>query len=133
MEKHREVWETQRLGPWSLAAALGAVLFAGLLTATPARADSNFERGFENEMGRILAHETVALGKHVIAQASGVPYAVHATVRGEPYRDDYEPQRRHRHFHRYAERGHRKHAKRHHGRHHRHHEGQYSRDCGGRY
>jgi hypothetical protein len=40
----------------------------------PARADSNFERGFEDQMGRILAYEAVNLGKHILVRGVLHPY-----------------------------------------------------------
>jgi hypothetical protein len=108
----------------AVAAAFAALLGAGLLSAAPARADSNFERGFENELGRILARETVHLGKHALGHAG--PVAVH-TVHVERY-PDVRPHRRHGHWRPRLARLERRHY-RHHRRQHRHH--RHHRDCRG--
>jgi hypothetical protein len=123
MMRKREVSQSRRSVRWSaVAAAFGAVLVAGLLSAGPARADSDFQRGFEHELGRILAHETVHLGKHVIYHG-GAPHAVR-TVYVERYPVVHAP-RHHRHWRPRIARLERRHD-RHHRRHHRHH-----RDCRG--
>jgi hypothetical protein len=105
-----------------------------VLSAAPASADSNFERGFEDQMGRILAYETVNLGKHVLFQGVASSHYGHDTYRGDHYRYAYEPkryERRHRRHHRYQDRHDRRHRK-HWKRHHRGHRGHH-RDCGGHY
>jgi hypothetical protein len=122
MMRNRKLSPSRQRARWSaIAAALGPVLLAGLLTAAPARADGAFERGFENELGRILAHETVHLGRHVLFHGAA-PYAVHA-VRVEPH-PHVLPPRRHGHWQPELARLERRHA-----RHHRHH--RRHRDCRG--
>jgi hypothetical protein len=98
----------------------------------PARADSNFERGFEDQMGRILAYEAVNLGKHILVRGVLHPYP--AVYHGgnpsyggyQPYmsyggddhhdrwRGDRHHWRRHDHDRGYWGRGHRKHGHHHH-------------------
>ena len=66
--RDRNVRRTKRSGVWPLTlAALGTFLWVGA-SASPARADSNFERGFEDQMGRIMAYEAVNLGKAILFQ-----------------------------------------------------------------
>jgi len=104
---------------------LGAVVL-GLAAAAPAAADSNFERGFEDQLGRIAAVEAVNLGKHVLLGGVGA-YSAHAGYEVTPVR--YVADGRHRggrHVGRHAGRhwrhdrglhlGHRKHRG-HHGQH----------------
>ena len=54
--------------PLCLRRPSGALLRGGQSPARRPSADSNFERGFEDQLGRILAYETVNLGKHVLFQ-----------------------------------------------------------------
>lgn len=70
MQSNQDVRKTKSWGGWPLAAAaIGAFLVAGTM-ATPAEADSNFEHGFEDQLGRIFAFEAVNLGKHVLFQSA---------------------------------------------------------------
>lgn len=56
---------TRRRWGWRL---LGFAALLGLgLTASAAHADSNFERGFERELGRIAAHQAVLGIEHLMA------------------------------------------------------------------
>jgi hypothetical protein len=71
---------------------LGAVVL-GLAATAPAAADSNFERGFEDQLGRIAAVEAVNLGKHVLLGGVGA-YSAHAGYEVTPVR--YVADRRHR-------------------------------------
>jgi hypothetical protein len=84
--KNRDL-ELRKSGHWSgwplLAAALAAFLWVGA-AAAPARADSNFRRGFEDQMGRIMAYEAVNLGKAVIFQG-----VVHPAVYGGGHASGY--------------------------------------------
>jgi hypothetical protein len=119
-----------------------------LLQAAPARADSNFERGFEDQMGRILAYEAVNLGKHILVRGVIQPYPAYPAYPAYPvypapavyygghpgygyqpyvsYGDDHrhgggyreDRWRRHDHDRGYWGRGHRKHH--HHHDHHDH-------------
>jgi hypothetical protein len=114
-------------GPAAAALFIGAFL---LLQAapTPARADSYFERGFEDQMGRILAYEAVNLGKHILVHGVIHPYpAVHHGYGGHPSYGGYHPSMsyaygygdgRHHRKHWDHDRGH---WGRGHGRHHHHH------------
>lgn len=66
--RNPELRRSRRTLGWPLvAAALAAFLWVGT-AAAPASADSNFRRGFEDQMGRIMAYEAVNLGKAVIFQ-----------------------------------------------------------------
>ena len=69
----RNQTETERRIPWRLWLLCGGTL-ALFGAAAPASADSNFERGFERELGRILAHEAVNAGKAVLFQGVVNPY-----------------------------------------------------------
>ncbi|MGH0032819.1 MAG: hypothetical protein ACQGVC_23745 [Myxococcota bacterium] len=70
---------------WSFAlAVLGTFLWVGA-TAAPAHADSNFERGFEDQLGRILAYEAVNAGKEILFH--GIVHPVHYDQRSYGYRD----------------------------------------------
>lgn len=81
--RNRDVRKPGRAG-WPLfVAAIGSFLWLGA-TAAPARADSNFERGFEDQMGRILAYEAVNLGKAVLFQG-----VVHPAVHHGPSHSGY--------------------------------------------
>jgi hypothetical protein len=105
--------ETIRRIPWRLVLLCGGTLLL-FGAAAPASADSNFERGFERELGRILAHEAVNAGKAVLFQGVVHPYA-HASHYRTPrheYYDDYRGHDHHRHYR--AKRRHHRH-KRHHG------------------
>ena len=99
MESKRKLRHSRRRAVWPLVlATVGAFVLVGT-TATPAQADSNFERGFEDQMGRILAYEAVNLGKHVLFQGVFQPYPGHGDHHRYSRHDD---QRRHgRHFTRY--------------------------------
>ena len=131
-----------------------AFLFAGV-AAAPAQADSNFERGFEDQMGRILAYEAVNLGKHILFQGVVAPYQTahqgyrydHRYDRGDRYRtpayygDHYRKPRyvkrhpgpKHDHWRRYDHDRHywkkEKRHRRHHRHHRRHHRPHHDDDC----
>ena len=81
----------------SIRLLLPAVAVAGLvgLDAMPARADSNFERGFETELGRIAAHGAVSLGEHWLREVLGVEAHHGRRFRG-PGRHDPGERWRHR-------------------------------------
>lgn len=98
MLSNRDVHESRRWVGWPVAvAAIGAFLLVG--SAAPAKADSNFSRGFEDQMGRILAYEAVNLGKHVLFQ--GVAQSVnHRPYRGDDHRYDRDRRRDSRHYYR---------------------------------
>lgn len=83
---YRNARNTRRWGGWPLAAAAIGAFFLSGATATAARADSNFERGFEDQMGRILAFEAVSLGKQVLFQ--GVAHS-HQTAHYDRGYGDY--------------------------------------------
>jgi len=105
--------ETLRRIPWRLVLLCGGTLLL-FGAAAPASADSNFERGFEHELGRILAHEAVNAGKAVLFHGVVHPYADHGYQQAR-HGYSYDTHRRHR----YVE-----HKRRHRGwkrRHHRHH------------
>ena len=70
----RNQTRSERRIPWRLWLLCGTTL-ALFGAAAPASADSNFERGFERELGRILAHEAVNAGKAVLFQGVVQPYA----------------------------------------------------------
>ncbi|HVN40249.1 MAG TPA: hypothetical protein VMW19_18970 [Myxococcota bacterium] len=53
------------------ALAIAVVAIAGV--ARTARADSHFENGFEDQLGRILAFEAVQAGKAVLFHGAAVP------------------------------------------------------------
>ncbi len=54
--------------------AITTALAALLLGAPAAQAGGNFERGFENELGRIAAREVVRIGKFVLTGGHGFYY-----------------------------------------------------------
>jgi hypothetical protein len=124
--RDRKLRQSRRraLGPLTLA-ALGAFLWVGA-SAAPARADSNFERGFEDQMGRIMAYEAVNLGKAILFQGVVHP-AVHHDTHGHGYapttqvvyRDRYVPVHTHAHGKRPVRWGHDDH-RRHPGKHYGH-------------
>ncbi len=102
MQSNRDVRKTGRWGGCPLAAAaIAAFLLAGT-TAAPAQADSNFEHGFEDQLGRILAFEAVNLGKHLLFQGVSHPY------RGTHHRS-YDRGDHHRYVHYGDHRGHGRH------------------------
>jgi hypothetical protein len=83
MLSDRDVRLARRAGwPVAVTAFIGAFVLLAAAPA-PARADSNFERGFEDQMGRILAYEAVNLGKHILVR--GVLHPHHAVHHGSPY------------------------------------------------
>lgn len=90
----RDIRQSTRRAGWPLAiAAVGIFLWVGA-AAAPARADSTFERGFEDQMGRILAYEAVNLGKNILFQGIVHParhggYGGHGAHPGHGY--DYRP------------------------------------------
>ena len=101
---HRDVCKTGRRGGWPLAAAaIGAFLLVGT-TAAPAQADSNFERGFEDQLGRIFAFEAVNLGKHVLFQSGA-----HTSWGNHRDRHHRSYDRQHRYVQYESHRGHGKH------------------------
>lgn len=93
-----------------------------LLTASPAQAGDEFERGFKDEIGRIAAHEAFGLGRHIVADVFlggghghyyQRPVHYQTYYRHSYYRDRHDRgHRRHRgHF---RGNGHRRHYDRHH-------------------
>jgi hypothetical protein len=92
---------TIRRIPWRLVLLCGGTLLL-FGAAAPASADSNFSRGFENELGRVLAHEAVLAGKAVLFQGVVHPYAHgrHYDTHRDDYYDDRRD-RRHRRHHRH--------------------------------
>lgn len=56
----------------------GLALGAALLMGASARADGDFENGFEDQMGRLLAFEAVQAAKAVLFYGAPVPVAVPA-------------------------------------------------------
>lgn len=62
----------------------GAVLFL-VLGASTARADDYFERGFENELGRLAARSIVLIGHGLLVQTPYVSYGSHGVVYRTPY------------------------------------------------
>lgn len=84
--------------PWRLVLLCGGTLTLLGIAAAPAAADSNFERGFERELGRILAHEAVSAGKAVLYHG-GVKHARHGSRhRYDKDRRHYRKYRRDRHY-----------------------------------
>lgn len=84
----------------ALAVALGAIA----LSAAPAQARDEFENGFEDQIGRLLAFEAYRVGSVILG--GGYPYAGYyggyARPRYEEHHHYYPPQRRHyrpRHIH----------------------------------
>lgn len=123
----RSTSQPRRTAPWG---ALAAVLGAVLLSAAHARAEGNFQRGFETELGRIAAHQTVAVGAHVLL---GAPLPAVHTLRVDYRPAVYAPPHGFRHGVR-AERHHARHDRRHERRHERWHERWHhrrDRDCHG--
>ncbi len=111
MQSNRDVRKTGRWGGWPLAAAaIGAFLLAGA-TAAPAQADSNFEHGFEDQLGRIFAFEAVNLGKHVLFQSVAHPYR-------DRHHRSYDSRDHHRYVRYEGHHGHGKHYWKSHRRHH---------------
>lgn len=79
--------------PAMLGAALALALGTLVLGASPADARNDFRNGFEDEMGRIVAHHVAAVGHAILAG----PVVIHKEVHirhGRPYRH-----RVHRHPH----------------------------------
>lgn len=60
-------------------ALAGSTLVAGLLGAAPARADGAFEHGFEDELGRIVAHEAAGAARTLLVHGAPL-YPVRATA-----------------------------------------------------
>ena len=56
-------------------AALALVTSLGLLGAAPAQADNDFVDGFEDQMGRMVAAQTFAIGQAFIGAAFFAPIA----------------------------------------------------------
>lgn len=122
MTKERIQRGTRRPMPWRLMLLCGGTLLLFGAASAPAHADSNFERGFERELGRILAHEAVNAGKAILFHGVVHPHAtpVHYGHRDRHYRDrrhrdDHRPYRVYRTHHRDHRYGywddHRKHKK----------------------
>lgn len=73
-------------------AVFGLALAAIALPAAPAQARDEFENGFEDQIGRLLAFEAYRVGRVVLG--AGVPYAGY---RGDYY--DYDrPRHEHHHY-----------------------------------
>lgn len=71
------------IGAFALATLAAA---AGLLAAGPAHARNEFENGFEDEIGRILAHEAAYVGRSILSGGYyPVPPVYPAPVAGPAY------------------------------------------------
>ena len=102
--------------------AMVAIVALMAFTAAPASAGGNeFDDGFEDQLGRLVATEVFQLGRAVLT--GGYHHAAHSYGR---HPDDYRPYRRHDH---YRHRGHAKHHRWHHWRHHRDHGHDYDEPC----
>lgn len=66
-------------------ACVVAVTTLGLVGAAPARAENDFANGFEDQLGRIVAHQAVSLG-FLLLSGGAHHQAVRYGVRHEPYR-----------------------------------------------
>ena len=96
-----------------------AIAGVGVVGAAPAQAENDFANGFEDQLGRIAAHQVVNLGAFIL---SGGYYHPQAQVRHAPYgyrhADPYAYGYRHptprKHYrkHKHHRRHHRKHARR---------------------
>lgn len=76
-------------GRGCLALAMAVVAGAiSLIGAGPARANNDFQNGFEDELGRIVATQAAAFGAHVLA---GAAYPVAAAVAYYPPVPVYAP------------------------------------------
>ncbi len=109
---------SKRRIPWRLVWLCGGTLALFGAAAPASAGDTNFERGFERELGRILAHEAVNAGKAILFQGIVHPDAhlQYAGHRGHPryYRGHHD--RRHWRKHRRIE--HRRWQRRQHRHHH---------------
>ena len=65
---HRSSRRASRIASLALATAL----LCGI--ATPARAGSHFENGYEDQLGRLLAFETVAVGRALLFPGVAASY-----------------------------------------------------------
>ena len=94
-----------------LAAAATLALGVGL-AASPAAARNDFANGFEDELGRIVAHQVARIGREVVAVGyyDRGPYGDEGFRHHRPYR--YE--RRHHRYDRRRHRYERRHCRRHH-------------------
>lgn len=87
-----------------------AVATLGLVGAAPARAENDFANGFEDQLGRIVAHQAVGLGFLLLSgglQPQRVwhdPYSGYGHARPYSYRPPRRVYRRHGHDHGYANR-----------------------------
>jgi hypothetical protein len=63
---------------------LALLLVPVLLAAGPSRAGDEFEDGFKDELGRVAAHEAVAVGRGILAQILLGPPAYAAPVYAAP-------------------------------------------------
>lgn len=90
MRNRRTFGSRRGIGAPLALAAIGAFVWMGM--AAPARADSNFERGFEDQMGRILAYEAVNLGKHILFEGVVHPATYgHTPAHGPGYAYETRP------------------------------------------
>jgi hypothetical protein len=97
--------------PRLLAASFAVGMAALVFGAAPAEAGSEFKNGFEDELGRIVAHHVAAVGHAVIA----APLIVHGGRYHAPprYRPLPPPARYHGHAPRGRAHGHYKHRRGH--------------------
>jgi hypothetical protein len=68
--------------------ALAVLASVGLLTAAPAQAADEFENGFQDELGRLVAHEVVRAGATLLYgpyYAAGAVYTAPLPVRSAVY------------------------------------------------
>jgi hypothetical protein len=106
--------KTKRENQWL--AAIATVLGVMLITAAPASARDEFGRGFENEMGRIVAHAAVGAGFGLFHAVAAPPVVVHhrpapVVVHHERvYYDDHRP-----HYKHYKSKHHYRHVRHHRG------------------
>jgi len=69
---------------------LAALALMGLLAA-PAHAGSEFDDGFEDQLGRLFAYEAFSLGRWIVGSAyAHAAYGPHPHGYEEPYPGEYE-------------------------------------------
>jgi len=111
---------TRRIRGGHKLAGLAAVLGLGLVLAAPAaHARNEFANGFEDQLGRIVAVETVRLGGFLLGGAAYGPPAAYVAPTPvyygsyrygyDDYGYDYDYERPRRHWHKKHRHHHRKH------------------------
>ncbi len=88
-----------------LAATAFAVAVGSLLATSDALAKNDFANGFEDQLGRIVAHQVAHLGHHVLIQTASLgrdhryrrraPVVDHVRPRRHAFRHHANPSRRH--------------------------------------